>query len=286
MKVTKDKIIAAKDISKEYEGFKLGELSFDVPRNAIVGIIGENGAGKSTLLKMILGLTKVENGEINIFDTTSANLRNNEYRDLFNNISSILDENYFPEDLSADQINLIMDNIYTSWDKDVYENYLNQFNIQSIKTINNYSKGMKMKLALAVSLSHGSKLFILDEPTTGLDPVVRKEILDIFLELKNDNDATILFSTHIISDIEKVADYIMFIHKGKIVFYLHRKNIIDNYNLISGEKELMEEYIPNCFAQQVVGNELKILLDKKYKINNESLSVNSASLEEILEFYI
>lgn len=205
-----------------------GEINIEIPEGVIVGLIGENGAGKTSLIKSILNIIKIDNGEIKIF---GKDYRESE-KDIKEDIGVVLDNMFFPELLNAKDINISMKNIYKNWDSNLYFSYLKEFNLEDNKPIKSMSKGMRKKLEIATALAHKPKLLILDEPTSGLDPVVRAEVLDIFLKFIEDEKHSILLSTHITSDLEQVADEIIFIDNGKKVLQKSRDEIIDNYAIL------------------------------------------------------
>lgn len=220
--------IEVKRLSKKYNTFSLHNINLVVPKGYIVGLIGENGAGKSTTIKSILNLIQKDSGSIQIFNQDHAKHE----KELKQDIGVVFDESHFPEQLTAKDLNLIMKNIYRKWDTPLYMNYLHQFNIPQKKIIKEFSRGMKTKLSLAVALAHHPKLLILDEPTSGLDPIVRNEILDIFLDFIQDEEHSILMSSHITTDLEKVADYITFLHQGKIIFSAAKDDLLTDYAII------------------------------------------------------
>lgn len=195
--------IELQNISKKYQGFELKNISFNVPQGCIVGLIGENGAGKTTTIKAILNITKSD-GTIKIF---GKDIRNNE-KTIREEIGVVLDDSFLSTYLNTKQINSIMRDAYKKWDENIYFNLLKQFDLPTNKLIKDFSSGMKMKLKIAVAISHKPKLLILDEPTSGLDPVVRSEILEIFRKyIENDETRSILLSTHITTDLEHISDY-------------------------------------------------------------------------------
>lgn len=261
--------IEIKKLVKEYDSnFKLGEIDLEIPSGCIIGLIGENGAGKTTLIKSILNIINTDNGSIKIFRKD-----NKEYEKLIKeDIGVVLDDMFFPEILVPKDINSILKDVYKNWDQELFYKYLNEFNIPLNKKIKLLSKGMRKKLELACAFSHYPKLLILDEPTSGLDPVVRGEILDIFLKFTCDEEHTILFSTHITSDLENVSDKIIFIDKGIVLLNETRDNIIDNYGILKCDidsfdkidKEDIISYKKNKYDYQIlVSNKKKIY--KKYK---------------------
>lgn len=206
-------VLEIKNLTKYYDGFTLDNISLALPQGSIMGFIGENGAGKSTTIKLILNVIHRDRGEVKIFG------RDNLIYDseLKQSVGVVYDESNFPESMTPKNINVILCRIYRNWDQQAFFRYLDQFALPADKELKTFSRGMKMKLSIAVALSHQAKLLILDEPTSGLDPVVRDEILDIFLDFIQNEEHSIFLSTHITSDIEKIADYIAFIHQGKIV---------------------------------------------------------------------
>lgn len=228
-------MIEVKKINKTYPGFELKNVSFKVPGGCIMGLIGENGAGKSTTLKAILDLIRVDSGSIGIFGRDSRV----EGASIREDVGAVLDGAGFHETLTAADICKFMCKIYKNWDNDYYFQLLEKFSLPENKRIKEFSTGMRMKLLIASAVAHHPKLLILDEATSGLDPVIRDEILDMLLEFIQDEEHSVLISSHITSDLEKVADYITFIHKGEI--------------FLSGEKDrVMEEYgILHCSSEDI-----------------------------------
>ena len=213
-------------LTKTYQDFVLDHVSFNVPSGSIVGLIGENGAGKSTTINAALGLIQKEDGVVSILDREELD------RDIKEQIGVVFDGSNYPEILSPRKLNRVMKNIYRTWDEQVYLRLLKQFSLPSDKQIKQFSKGMKMKLAISAALSHHSRLLILDEATSGLDPVVRDDILDMLLDFVQGEGHSILISSHITSDLEKIADYIVFIHEGKVVFEKPKDELTERYGII------------------------------------------------------
>ena len=209
------------ELTKTYTDFVLDNVSFSVPNGSIVGLIGENGAGKSTIINAVLGLIQKNSGCISLF---GKNELDNTVKE---QIGVVFDGSIYPENLSPKKINQIMQYIYNSWDKQTFFNLLNQFSIPLDKQIKKFSKGMKMKLAISVALSHQPKLLILDEATSGLDPVIRDDILDMLLEFMQNEEHSILLSSHITNDLEKIADYIVFIHEGQVAFFKSKDELME-----------------------------------------------------------
>ena len=224
-----DNIIEIKHLEKKYDDkFKLGEISLSIPKGVIVGLIGENGAGKTTLIKSMLNIIKIDNGEVKIFGKDYKK----QEKSIKEDIGVVLDNMFFPEILNAKDINKSMKDIYKNWDSKLYFSYLKEFDLPDSKPLKSMSKGMRKKLEIVTALAHKPKLLILDEPTSGLDPVVRSEVLEIFQKFIQDEEHSILLSTHITSDLEHIADEIIFIDKGKKVMQKSRDEIIDNYGIL------------------------------------------------------
>lgn len=227
--------IEVRNLAKKYDDFEINNMCFDIPEGSIVGFIGENGAGKSTTMKAILGLVPPEAGEIRVLDhPVGKDSVDENWRE---QISVVFDECNFPNELKVKNINIIMKNIYRTWNENLFKEYLQKFELPVNKKVRELSRGMKMKLSIAAALSHDSRLLILDEATSGLDPVVRNEILDIFRGYVEDEKRTIFLSSHITSDIEKVADYIMLIHKGKVLLMESKDKLLYEYGMVKCTKE-------------------------------------------------
>ncbi|MFX3634298.1 MAG: ABC transporter ATP-binding protein [Candidatus Pristimantibacillus sp.] len=225
-----------KNLNKKYEHFHLRDVSFQLEKGYIMGFIGANGAGKTTTIKSILNLTRMDSGEIHIFGRSMA-----EHEvELKQEIGSAFGEINFYTGSKIKNLTNVIKRFYSNWDDETYNKYLKKFNLIEDKKIAELSTGMKVKYRLALALSHGAKLLILDEPTSGLDPVARDNLLDIFQELVQDGEISILFSTHITSDLEKCADYVTYIHNGQIINSAEKEEFIDTYRLLNGKKEQLD----------------------------------------------
>ena len=272
-----------KNVNKKYEksNFAIKDISFSVPEGSIVGFIGENGAGKSTTMNCILNVIRRDSGTIEIFgrEMTDEDIDSRE------NIGVVYDSNNFPEYLTAKQLADILGRIYSKWDDFCFEQFLRRFGLPESQKIKTYSRGMSMKLAIAVALSHDSKLLILDEATSGLDPIMRDEILDVLLEFVKQENHSILLSSHITSDLEKIADYIVFIHNGEIILSKTKDELIYEYGVI----RCSENDFHNILSEDILSSMKKDyqidvliknrkLIEKKYK----NLIVDSVSLDEIM----
>ena len=277
--------IELKNVSKSYKGFTLKNISFNVPKGSIVGLIGENGAGKTTTIKSILNITNAE-GNVTIFGKDSKKAE----KEIKNEIGVVLDDSFLSDYLTAKHVNSIMKDVYKTWNEGKYINLLKQFDLPKDKLIKDFSSGMKMKLKIATAIAHNPKLLILDEPTSGLDPVVRNEILDIFRKyIEEDETRSILLSTHITSDLEHISDYIVFIEKGKMVFDLPTNELLENYGIIKCSKEDFSrldekdyiKYKKEKYQYEVLTSN-KDNIRRKYNIT----TIDKPSIEEIMLFYI
>ena len=216
--------------SRKESGFELSNINFTLPCGCILGLVGENGAGKSTTIKLILEIINKDSGSIRILGRDSI-------RYCKEDVGIVMDEVGFPGCLNSKQIGKIMKNMYKNWNAEVYEEYLRKFSLNTPKRFGEYSKGMKMKLGMAVALSHDPKLLILDEATAGLDPVIRDYLLDIFTEFTRDERHSILISSHIVSDLEKVCDYIAFINNGKMMLCEEKDKLYEQYCVVHCSRE-------------------------------------------------
>ena len=230
--------IEIKGLEKRYEGFRLGSFDLTLPSGCIMGLVGENGAGKSTTIKLIMNAIGRDAGEISVLgvDNRSAG-----FRDVKEDIGVVLDEAYFPEVMSARNVGKVMALTYKNWDAAAFEGYLKKFSLAPDKIFKDYSRGMRMKLAIAAALSHGAKLLILDEATSGLDPMARDELLDIFNDFTRDENCSILLSSHIVSDLEKICDYIAFLHRGRLVLCEEKDRLLEEYALVRLPEERLSE---------------------------------------------
>ena len=227
-----------KNLTKKYNTFTLDHVSLTLPQGCILGLIGENGAGKSTTIRAILNVLKYE-GEITVLgEKMSAPLKNR--------IGVVLDEVGFHDKLNARDINKIMRKTYKNWEEDTYFGYIKKFSLPETKAFSEYSKGMKMKLGIAAALSHQAELLILDEPTSGLDPLVRDEIIDILNDFTREDNHSILISSHIVSDLEKLCDYIAFLHKGELMLCEEKDTLLEQYAFIHTTDEGLKELDPDA----------------------------------------
>lgn len=272
--------IELKDVCKKYKGFSLDNVSFSLPKGSIMGFVGENGAGKSTTLKSILDIVHPDKGVIKVLGCDKNNIQS-----IKEEIGVVFDECYFHDNLKLTSVSKILNKIYKNWNQESFLFYTKKFKLPADKVIKEYSRGMKMKLSIAVALSHKAKLLILDEATSGLDPIVRDEILDIFMDFIQDENNSVLISSHIISDLEKVADYITFIHEGKIKFSESKDNLIYNYGMVRCKKDdfskIDDKYIVGV-RRNSYGVEVLIKNKKEFERENRGLLVESTSIEDII----
>ena len=226
-----------RDICKRYEDFTLDHVSFSVPMGSIMGLIGENGAGKSTTINLVLGLIGLDSGEIAVLGENGPAVLPKVKAQL----GVVLDEAGFPDCMTARQVGKMLRLAYPNWQQKTYDGYLARFGLPPQKPLKDYSRGMKMKLGIAAALSHDAKLLILDEATSGLDPVVRDEIIDMLLEFIQDEQHAVLLSSHITSDLEKVCDYVTFIHRGKVLYSEEKDALLERMCILKCTQEQLKE---------------------------------------------
>ena len=229
--------IEIKNLTKRYQGFALENLNLTLPSGCIMGLVGENGAGKSTTIRMLLGMTRPDSGEIAVFGEKLT-------PELKEKLGVVLDEPGYPSCMTAVQIGRMLSGIYQGWEQRTFEGYLGRLRIPENKPFRDFSKGMKMKLCLAAAMSHGAKLLILDEATSGLDPVVRDELLDIFNDFTRDEGSSVLISSHIVSDLEKICDYIAFLHRGRLMLCREKDELLNEYAFVQGSSEEIDGLAP------------------------------------------
>ncbi len=271
------------NLCKSYKGsdFKLDNVSICIPKGTIVGFVGKNGAGKSTTINTILNIIHKDSGTVDFFEEY-MNDRNICFK---NDLGVVFDSLNFSGELTPKKLEKVLSEIYSKWNKDLFFEYLERFKLPTDKKIKTFSRGMSMKLSISVALSHEAKLLILDEATAGLDPVVREEILDVFLEFVEDENNSILISSHISSDLEKIADYITFIDNGKIILNEAKDTLIYDYGIARMKKNDFEkldksEYI----AYRQRGLQTEVLISNKHVFSREypNIVVDNSTIDEIL----
>ena len=272
--------IEIKDLVKTFDSFKLGPVNLTVPKGTIVGYIGQNGAGKSTTIKLLLGLLRKDSGEIRLLENGNPNSV-----DLKDKLGVVFDDCLLPEEMTLIDAEKFCSRVYSKWDKNKFYGFIGKFDLPQKKMIKNYSRGMKMKLSMAVALSHNAELLILDEATSGLDPIIREDILDLLLDFMQDENHTILISSHILSDLEKVADYIAFIHDGKILFMETKDELKENYGICT----LSPEEANNIDEGVIVGRRVhsfgQELLVKKSLVP-DGIKLQKPSIEDIMIYFV
>ena len=232
-------------INKSFGDFAIRDLNLAVPNGTICGLVGENGAGKSTTIRLLMGALRPDSGTVSVL---GVDVSSPEFREVKEAVGVVLDEAYFPESLNAVQVGKIMASTYRRWDQRLYDSYLKRFDLPEKKQFKDYSRGMRMKLAIAAVLSHQPKLLVLDEATAGLDPIVRDEVLDIFNEFTREEDHSILISSHILSDLEKLCDYIAFIHKGDLLFCEEKDQLLEEYGIFEDSRENLDCLQPEAIV--------------------------------------
>ena len=232
-------------VNKSFGDFAIRDLNLAVPSGTICGLVGENGAGKSTTIRLLMGALRPDSGTASVLGT---DVSSPEFRKVKEDVGVVLDEAYFPESLNAVQVGKIMAATYRRWDQKLYDGYLKRFDLPPSKQFKDFSRGMRMKLAIAVALSHQPKLLVLDEATAGLDPIVRDEVLDIFNEFTREEDHSILISSHILSDLEKLCDYIAFIHQGNLLFCEEKDRLLEEYGIFTDSAEQLECLLPEAIV--------------------------------------
>ena len=270
-------------ICKSFGSFAIQDLNLTVPSGTICGLVGENGAGKSTTIRLLMGALRPDSGRAAVLGMDASAP---EFTRMKENIGVVLDEAHFPETLNALQVGKIMADTYRQWEQAVYEDYLKRFDLPEKKPFKDFSRGMKMKLSIAVALSHQPKLLILDEATSGLDPIVRDEVLEIFNEFTREEDHSILISSHILSDLEKLCDYIAFLHRGQLLFCDEKDQLLETYGVFAGTAEQLE----SLREEAVLGREASGYGGVRALVRREEvpagLGLERATVEDIILFMV
>ncbi|MDE6426943.1 MAG: ABC transporter ATP-binding protein [Ruminococcus sp.] len=277
--------IEINNLTKKYDGFTLDNVSFSVPKGSIMGFIGQNGAGKTTTIKALLNIISRDSGNIKILGMD--NIRNE--LEIKENLAVVFDELPIHDALNIKNINIIMKDIFKKWNEKTFFNYVERFGLPIKKKIGQFSKGMKMKLQIAIALSHDAKLLVMDEATTGLDPVVRNEILDMFLEYLQDENNSILMSSHITTDLEKIADSVTFIDKGKILLTGYKDDILESHGLIKcTENEYRNIDKSDFISARINDFGVSVMVDD-FQTAQQKYSryiAEKTTLEEIMLYYV
>lgn len=279
-----DAILQVENLTKQYPDFTLDHVSFSVPKGTIMGLIGENGAGKSTTINAILDLINKDDGTVAFWGQELSSSKQ-----IKENIGVVFDGINFYETLTPAKVGKISSAAYKQWDEHLYKEYLKRFQLPVDKEIKTLSKGMKMKLCIAVALSHKPKLLVLDEATSGLDPVMRDDILDIFLEFVQDANHSIMMSSHISTDLEKVADYITFIHQGKVIFSKRKDELRYHYGIIRCGAAVFDQIDKeDVLAYRKEDYQWNVLVAEKEKAKRKykNAVVDDATIDDILLLYV
>ena len=273
--------IEVRDVSKSYPGFTLSNIHFTLPEGCILGLVGENGAGKSTLIRLLMGASGANSGQLRVLD---ADVTAPDFTKTKDSIGVVLDEAHFPTSLNAKQLGRIMAGTYSRWDQAVYDGYLKRLDLPEKKRIKDFSRGMRMKLALACALSHDARLLVLDEPTGGLDPMVRDEILDILEDFTRREDRSVLISSHIVSDLEKLCDYIAFLHKGKLLLFEEKDRLLEDYAMARITEAELEALPKDAVKGERRGKYgVEALVDRR--LAPAGVALEKPTLEDIIVFF-
>lgn len=280
-----DTILELKNVNKAFDDFQLKDISLKIPKGTIVGLIGENGAGKSTIINLIENLLKPDGGEIFVF---GKNIREYE-KEIKQDVGVIYDTCYYNGKFKVSDLDKMMKLVYDHWDSELYYQYIERFHLPMNKCIEKFSKGMKMKLCFAVELSHQPKLLILDEATSGLDPIVRDEILEMMQEFIMNEEHSIFISSHITSDLDKIADYIIFIHEGQIILEKSYEDIHDCFGIIRCGQKVFDALDKNdILAYKKEDFEYKVLVENREEFQKvyQDLVIDKATIEDVMLMYV
>ncbi len=269
-------------LCKDYPGFSLNNISFSLPTGYIMGFVGQNGAGKTTTIRLILNMITRSNGNIKVFGMDNIL----EEQTIKQDIGAVFDEMFFVDTWKVSEVEKAIKSFYTNWNSTLYYQYINRFNLPINKKIKDFSRGMKMKLMLAVAMSHDAKLLILDEPTSGLDPVARDELLDILSTYISDGEKSVLFSTHITADLEKIADYITLIDNGSIFYSGTKDDLLESFLIIKGGPDELTDSLREKFigptANKTGFSGLMPASEMKYL--PKEIIIESPSIDELLVY--
>ncbi|SHF27413.1 ABC-2 type transport system ATP-binding protein [Marinitoga hydrogenitolerans DSM 16785] len=281
-----ENILEVINLRKTYTLFKLN-ATFNVKKGKITGFIGINGSGKTTTIKSILGLALKESGIIKIF---GKELNKKTEKEIKNRIGIVFDEGYFYEELTLKEMKKIISSSYSNWNEELFKKYIKRFNLPLNQKICNLSKGMKMKYAISLALSHDPELLIMDEPTSGLDPLVRHELMNILLEFMKNENKSVFFSTHITSDLDKIADDLILINNGKIIFCEDKNELLNKYVIIKGSKELVNDEIKELFLNLKISEDyFEGLTDKKNELSSlfrKDVVIEKPTIENIMLYHV
>lgn len=286
LKVNKMKnILVVEGLKKDFGDFVLENVSFELEENCFTGFIGVNGAGKTTTIKTILGQTLKDCGTISFFEK-DINMNENEIKNM---IGVVLDEDHFYSHLSLKEMKNIIAPAYENWDEEVFKNYIQRFNLKLNQKIDTLSKGMRIKYSIAIALSHKAKILIIDEPSSGLDPIIREEVMKILVEFMKNGGKGLLFSTHITTDLEKIADNLILINKGQIILNERKDKLISSHKIIKGKQCILNEDVKRSFISlNYYGEYFEGIIPDKSIINNKTYDITmiEPTIEDIMSAYI
>lgn len=274
--------IEIRGLCKRYKGFSLDGLNLDLPYGCVLGLVGENGAGKSTTIRLIMDALERDGGTVSVL---GADNKSKEFLDLKEDVGVVLDETFVPEVMSAKQLGKVMAGTYKNWDQTVYDGWIRRFELPPDKKFKDYSRGMTMKLGIAAALSHHPRLLLLDEATGGLDPMVREELLEVFADFAAEEGHAVLLSSHIVSDLERICDYIAFLHKGKLVLCEEKDVLLDKYGILKCSKEQLSNIPEEAVHGKRVGTYgVEALVEREFMPRDAV--VDRASLEDIILYMV
>ena len=274
--------IEIRSLCKHYKGFSLDDLNLDLPYGCVLGLVGENGAGKSTTIRLIMDTLERDGGTVSVLGTDN---RSKEFLDLKEDIGVVLDETFVPEVINAKQMGKIMAGTYKNWDQAVYDGWIRRFELPLDKKFKDYSRGMTMKLGIAAALSHHPRLLLLDEATGGLDPMVREELLEVFADFAAEEGHAVLLSSHIVSDLERICDYIAFLHKGRLVLCEEKDLLLDKYGILKCSREQLANSPEEAVHGKRVGTYgVEALVEREFMPRDAV--VDRANLEDIILYMV
>ncbi len=280
-----ENILELRNVTKEYKNFTLDHVSFALPQGMIMGFVGENGAGKTTTIKTILDVVKKTSGEIYLFGQPIEQ----DSLQMHEDIAVVYDDCSISSFFKIKDVERMFKSFYKNWDTAKFNTLTERFELPRDKKISAFSRGMKMKLQLAIALAHNPKLLLLDEPTSGLDPIIRDEVLDMFLEFIQDETHSILFSSHITSDIEKIADYVTFIHKGKIIFCENKDDLLSHTGLLKVKPAIFEQLDhDSCIRYRKTLDHYEVLIKDRYAFQKKmpDAVIDRVTLDDIMLMYV
>lgn len=277
-----ENILEIKGLNKAYDSFALKDVSFSLPKGYIMGFVGENGSGKTTTIRSILNMANIDSGKISVFGLDSVT----DTIAIKEKLGVVFDSLYLADHLTAQQIEKQLKPFYKDWDSKEFAGRLRSFGLPENKRVGEFSKGMKMKFMIAIALSHKAEFMILDEPTSGLDPVARDELLDILAEYIGDENRSVLFSTHITSDVERIADYVTMLHNGRVWFTGTKDELSAKYVILRGaEEDISSALREKCIGFHGYRNGFDALLSTEYLSEvNDELETEKANIDEILVY--